>query len=327
MNAKLLRNSTTARRWDLVGDARAALAEQSAALADAAERLDERFERAVDLLLSCSGRVIVCGLGKSGHVARKLAATFASTGTPSLFLHASEAGHGDLGMVTTSDLVVLVSNSGETEEIRRLLPYLRELGIPLVGLLGNSSASLARSVDVVLDVAVRREACPLNLAPTTSSLVQLAVGDALAMAVMRARKFDPGDFARFHPGGALGRRLLTHVRDEMIRDRLPFVAPEAAMSECLIRMTEGRCGLAIVVDAGGALLGVVTDGDLRRGLQKDPALVARPVTDFMTKTPITICETATLEEANALMNDRRIKAVLAVDASGRVTGVLELFAP
>lgn len=327
MNLKLLRSSSSTGRLPLLDEARVALTEQSAALADAAERLDERFVRAVELVLACPGRVIVCGLGKSGHVARKLAATFASTGTPALFLHAAEAGHGDLGMVTTNDLVLLISNSGETEEIRRLLPYLRELDIPLVGLLGNASASLARSVDVLLDVAVRREACPLNLAPTTSSLLQLAVGDALATAVMRARQFDSGDFARFHPGGALGRRLLTRVRDEMVRERLPFVGPETRMNECLIRMTEGRCGLAIVLDDEGTLLGVVTDGDLRRGLQKDPALVTRPVADFMTKTPITISETATLEEANALMNDRRIKAILATDASGRVTGVLELFAP
>lgn len=210
------------------------------------------FARAVDLILGCSGRVVVCGMGKSGLIGRKMAATFASTGTPSFFLHAGEASHGDLGMVMPNDLVVLISNSGETEEVLRLVPYFQEVGIPIVAMVGKLPAPLASAADVVLDVSIEREACPLNLAPMTSALTTLAMGDALAASLIRARNFQPRDFARFHPGGSLGRRLITRVCDVMQKENLPFVAPTESVGECLIRMTEGRCGLAIVVDAAGS---------------------------------------------------------------------------
>ncbi|HSC87638.1 MAG TPA: KpsF/GutQ family sugar-phosphate isomerase [Polyangiaceae bacterium] len=310
----------------ILRQARELLREQADAVTSLAGRLDASFQRAVDLILGCRGRVVVCGVGKSGLVGRKIAATFSSTGTPAFFLHAGEASHGDLGMVTASDAVLLISNSGETEEVLRLVPYFKELGLPMVAVVGRATTSLGDLVDVVLDVSVERESCPLNLAPTTSALVTQALGDALAVSLIRARDFRALDFARFHPGGALGNRLNTRVRDVMKRMDLPFVVPEQSVKDCLMRMTEGRLGLAIVVDGDGGLAGIVTDGDLRRGLQKDAQLLESSVDSIMTRCPITIDEGSLLIEAEQEMQRRRIKALIATDASGRVTGVVEIFA-
>lgn len=309
----------------LLHDAREMLQQQAEAVLRVGERLDQRFLEAVQTILSCQGRLVVCGMGKSGLIGRKMSATFASTGTPSFFLHPGEASHGDLGMVTPNDVVLLISNSGETEEVLRLVPYFRDVGIPMIAMVGRETASLTELVDVVLDIAVEREACPLNLAPTTSTLVTLALGDALAASLIRARGFRALDFARLHPGGALGRRLTSRVQDVMQKNRLPFVRPDQSVSECLIQMTQGRCGLAIIVGDEQQLLGVVTDGDLRRALQRDSGLLGRATEEIMTRQPVTISEDATLAEAEELMQRLRIKALLAQGIDGRVTGVVEIF--
>lgn len=308
-----------------VKQAQALFEQHAEALSRVGARLDESFARAVELILRCRGRVVVCGVGKSGHIGRKIAATLASTGTPSFFLHAGEASHGDLGMVMPNDVVVLISNSGETEEVLRLVPYFQESDIPIVALVGRVPAPLANLADVVLDVSIEREVCPLRLAPMASALATLAMGDALAASLIRARNFQPDDFARFHPGGALGRRLVMQVRDVMQKDHLPFVAPDLGVSECLIRMTEGRCGLAIVLDERGALTGLVTDGDVRRSLQRHPRFFSLTVRDIMTKDPVTITEDALLGEAEARMAQLRLKALIVLDAQSRVSGVIEIF--
>ena len=230
-----------------------------------ASRVDGSFARAVGMILAAEGRVIVSGMGKSGIIGRKIAATFASTGTTAHFLHPAEAFHGDLGMLRTDDLAVLISYSGETEEVVRLLPPLKRLGVPIVGLVGDPDSTLAGASDVVLDVSVRREVCPNNLAPTTSTMAALAMGDALAVALIERRRFMPADFARFHPGGSLGRRLLTRVRDVMHTRNLPTVRPDEPMQSVIWAMTRGRLGLALVME-DGALRGIITDGDLRRAL-------------------------------------------------------------
>jgi len=309
-----------------IGQARTLFDQQAAAISGVGARLDRNFVRALELIMSCSGRLVVCGMGKSGHVARKMAATFASTGTPSFFLHAGEASHGDLGMVMPTDVVLLISASGETEEVLRLVPYFRQSGICIIALVGHLPAPLAQLADVVLDVSVEREAGPLNLVPTTSSLATLAMGDALAASLIQARNFQVADFVRLHPGGAIARNLVTRVRDAMQKDHLPFVAPDQSVSECLMRMTEGRCGLGIVIDDGGQLVGLVTDGDVRRSLQRYPELLDLRVRDVMTKNPVTIEESASLGEAEERMTRLRLKALIALDGDGRVSGIIEIFA-
>ena len=238
-----------------------------AAYGDAITRLDGAlgapFAAAVDLVMKAGGHVVVCGMGKSGLIGRKIAATLASTGTPSLFLHPAEAIHGDLGMVRRGDVVVLISNSGETEEIVRLLPAFQRLEARIIAMTASSPSSLANAAEITLDISVDREACPLNLAPTTSALNTLVLGDAIAVALMEARGFEEADFARTHPGGSLGRRLLTRVRDAMRTDNLPFVAPDMPVQDAIITMTEGRLGIALV-GTPDALSGILTDGDLRR---------------------------------------------------------------
>lgn len=310
----------------IIQRARALFERQAAAISGVGARLDGSFVRAVELIMDCRGRLVVCGMGKSGHVARKMAATFASTGTPSFFMHAGEASHGDLGMVTPGDVVLLISNSGETEEVLRLVPYFRQSGIAIIALVGHLPAPLAQLADVVLDVSIEREAEPLNLVPTTSAIATLAMGDALAASLIQARNFQVADFVRLHPAGAIAKNLVTCVRDVMQKDHLPFVSPDQTVSECLMRMTEGRCGLGIVVDDSGALIGLVTDGDVRRSLQRFPELLDLRVRDVMTKNPVTIEETASLGEAEERMTRLRLKALLALDAQGRVSGVIEIFA-
>lgn len=306
----------------VLAQARGALQAQASAVAALGDRLDARFCGALELLLACPGRVVLCGVGKSGLVARKLSALFSSTGTPSFFLHAAEAAHGDLGMVTTRDLVIMISNSGETYELLQLVPYLQRLGVPLIGLLGQPEASLSRLVDVTLDVSVAREACPLELTPTASTLAALAMGNTLVTLLMQLRGLRSEDLARFHPGGMLGHKLSVRVR-EVMNTRVPSLPPEASMSECLMCMTEGRCGLAVVLDDGGRLRGVVTDGDVRRGLQRDSELLGKPVTSFMTLTPVTIGEDAALATAERKMRQSCIKALIVHNREGRVTGVIE----
>jgi arabinose-5-phosphate isomerase len=304
--------------------ARATIAAQAAAVAALADRLDESYDRAIDLLLGTSGHVVVSGMGKSGHVGRKISATLASTGTPSHFLHPAEAHHGDLGVIRPGDTVILISYSGETQEVISLLPHLQRMHVPVVALIGKRDSTLAREADVVLDAGVDKEVCPLNLTPTNSTLAALALGDALAVSLMRERNFMPRDFARFHPGGSLGRRLLTRVRDTMHRHTLPIVSPTESVGQALIVMTQGRLGIALVMQ-GDKLEGVISDGDLRRALQVHFDLLNLPSANIMTTQPVTIDENATLVEAEVLMQRKQIKEVVAVDANGRVSGILDIF--
>ena len=301
---------------------------QSKALDDIAARLGEEFDEAVRLVLRCKGRVIVSGMGKSGIVGKKIAATLASTGTPSFYVHPGEAIHGDLGMITPDDLIVMISHSGETEEVCRLLPSLKYFGNAIIGIVGVGGSTLGRGADVVLRVDVEREVCPHNLAPTTSALAVMALGDALAVCLIKARDFKPSDFAQFHPGGMLGRRLLARVGDSMITDALPLIGPEETVREAIFCMTSGRLGLAIIVE-GDRLLGILTDGDLRRALIMDPSMMDKRVRDFMTPVPVTISADAMVTDAEILMRKYKIRALVVTETldSGeeRVCGLLEIF--
>ena len=299
-----------------------ALAAQSAAVQSLIARIDEKFNATVQVILASKGRLVVSGMGKSGLVGQKIAATLASTGTPSFFLHPGEALHGDLGMIVPGDIVLLISNSGETDEVLRLLPALAYFGNTLIAMTGISDSPLAKAANHVLDIAVEREICPLNLAPTTSTLVTMAMGDALAVALMDARGFEPQDFARFHPGGRLGKRLLTRVIDVMRRD-LPLIHPTATLREAMLAMTAGRLGLAIVAQAG-QLKGILTDGDLRRSFSEKNAQLDDPVTHFMSPNPMTIGSQSMWFEAESLMLERKIKSLVVVDDAS-IVGVVDIF--
>lgn len=302
---------------------------QSTALATIAGTLGVEFDDAVRLVLQCKGRVIVAGMGKSGIVGKKIAATLASTGTPAMYLHPAEAIHGDLGMITSHDLVILISHSGETEEVCKLLPSLKYFGNPIIAIVGAPDTTIARSSDVVLRVDIEREVCPNNLAPTTSALAVMAIGDALAVCLIKARDFKPSDFAQFHPGGILGRRLLARVSDTMITERLPLIGPDETVREAIFCMTAGRLGLAIIVE-GRRLLGILTDGDLRRALIMDPTMMDKSVRDFMTPVPVTISPQAMVSEAEVLMRKYKIRALIVTETLenrvDEVCGILEIFA-
>jgi len=290
-----------------------------------AARLDERFTRAVELLLQCKGRVVVSGIGKSGHIARKIAATLASTGTPAIFVHAAEAAHGDLGMITHDDVLVALSYSGEGDELLTMLPVAKREGTPLIAMTGNASSSLARLADVHLDVRVDKEACPLNLAPTSSTTAMLALGDALAVACLDARGFGPDDFARSHPAGALGRRLLTYVRDVMrTGDRIPRVTVDTSLIDALREISSKQLGMTAVLDADGRLQGIFTDGDLRRLLQRAADVRHVKLADVMTRNPLTIAPDVLAAEAAQLMDQRKKNQLLVVDAGGALVGALHM---
>ena len=303
--------------------ARETLDIESAALQDLKSRLDERFVKAVDMMLNVKGRVVVTGMGKSGHIGRKIAATLASTGTPAMFVHPAEASHGDLGMIKLVDVVLGISNSGESDELVAILPVLKRQGVPLIAMTGGLNSSLARHADVVLDSSVAKEACPLNLAPTASTTAQLALGDALAVALLDARGFKPEDFARSHPGGSLGRKLLTHVSDVMrAGDAVPRVLPEAGFSELMREMSHKGLGASAVVDGEGHVLGVFTDGDLRRLIEKGQDLRALQACDVMHAQPRTIRQDALAVEAAEMMEQYRITSILVVDDAGHLCGAL-----
>ncbi len=296
---------------------------EAAAVQGLASRVGQEFAQAVALLLACRGRVVVMGMGKSGHIGRKIAATLASTGTPALFVHPAEASHGDLGMITAADVVLGISNSGESEELTSLLPTLRRQQVTLIALTGGLQSSLARHASVVLDTSVAQEACPLNLAPTASTTAQLAMGDALAVALLDARGFKPEDFARSHPGGSLGRRLLTHVSDVMRSgDAVPSVAADAGFSELMREMSSKGLGATAVVDTERRVLGIFTDGDLRRLVEKGLDLRQLRAADVMHAKPRTLPASALAAEAAALMEQHRITSVLVVDEAGRLCGAL-----
>ncbi|MFO1270671.1 MAG: KpsF/GutQ family sugar-phosphate isomerase [Rubrivivax sp.] len=296
---------------------------EARALQGLAARQGEGFAAAVQAMLECRGRVVVMGMGKSGHVGRKIAATLASTGTPAFFVHPAEASHGDLGMLMAGDVVLAISNSGESDELAALLPAIRRLGVVLVAMTGNPESTLARHAAMVLNSAVEEEACPLNLAPTASTTAQMALGDALAVALLDARGFREEDFARSHPGGSLGRKLLMHVRDLMRSgDAVPRVAPATGFNELLREMTGKGLGFTAVVDAAGRPAGIFTDGDLRRLIERGADLRALTARDVMHPGPKLVREDALAVDAAALMEQHRITSVLVVDAEGRVVGAL-----
>ena len=298
---------------------------EATALQQLAQRLDARFASAVQLVLQTRGRVVVMGMGKSGHVGRKVAATLASTGTPALFVHPAEASHGDLGMVTAQDLVLAISNSGESAEFNAIVPVLKRLGAPLVAITGQVQSTLARHADLVLDCSVEREACPLNLAPTSSTTAQMALGDALAVALLDARGFRAEDFARSHPGGALGRKLLTHVSDVMrTGSDVPCVLPTASFGELMREMSAKRLGAAAVVDAGQRLLGVFTDGDLRRRIEAGAELRGTTAADVMHPGGRTIGSDALAVAAAEMMETHGITSVVVLDAAQRVAGMVHI---
>ena len=305
--------------------ARATLHIEIASLHALAERLDEAFVAVVQAILALRGRVIVMGMGKSGHVGHKIAATLASTGTPAFFVHPAEASHGDLGMVRGSDLVLALSNSGESHEITDLLPVLKRQGVRVAAMTGNLQSTLAQHADWVLDTSVEREACPLNLAPTASTTAQLAMGDALAVALLDARGFRPEDFARSHPGGSLGRKLLTHVSDVMRSgDQVPRVGPEASFSDLMREMSAKGLGCSAIVDAAGHIQGIFTDGDLRRRIEAGADLRTATAAQVMHPSPRRIAPDALAVDAAEMMEAHGITSVLVVDAAGVLTGVVHI---
>ncbi|MFL6593653.1 MAG: KpsF/GutQ family sugar-phosphate isomerase [Luteimonas sp.] len=312
--------------FDVASSGRRVLAIEIQGLEAVAARIDGAFTSACGLLLECRGRVVCIGMGKSGHIARKIAATFASTGTPAFYVHPAEAGHGDLGMITDADVVVALSNSGETDELLMLLPVLKRQGNRLIAMTGRTGSTLAQESDVYLDVSVPAEACPLALAPTTSTTAALALGDALAVALLEARGFTADDFARSHPAGALGRRLLLHITDVMhAGDDVPRVRADATLSEALVEMSRKRLGMTAIVDDANRLLGLYTDGDLRRTLD-DAAIDLRStrIDAVMTRTPKTIGSDALAVEAAQLMEAHQINALLVLDDARRVVGALNI---
>lgn len=303
--------------------ARRVLRIEAEAILAMAERVGSEFHQAVGLLLSRQGRVIVCGIGKSGHVARKLAATLASTGTPAYFVHAAEAAHGDLGMITHQDVVIALSNSGTSEELLTIVPLVKRQGARLIAMTGNATSPLALAADVHLDAAVAEEACPLNLAPTASTTAALALGDALAVALLEARGFGPEDFARSHPGGALGRRLLTHVRDVMRpASAVPQVSPDTPLGGALMAMSQGGMGMIVVRNPDGTVAGIFTDGDLRRALERIGDLRGTPVQAVMTRHPRHIDPDELAAAAADVMEQNRISQLLVLDAGGELLGAL-----
>jgi len=296
---------------------------EAAAISGLKASVGDAFGQVVEMILAISGRVVVMGMGKSGHIGRKIAATLASTGTPSLFVHPAEASHGDLGMITAADLVLMVSNSGESQEINALLPVLKRLGAPLVALSANGESTMAAHADAWISTAVAQEACPLNLAPTASTTAQLAMGDALAVALLDARGFQAEDFARSHPGGALGRRLLTHVGDIMRSGaQVPRVGLDASFSALMREMSAKGIGASAVVDAEGQLCGIFTDGDLRRLVETGVDLRSIRAGEVMRPKPFTVSPQALAAEAANLMEERRISSVLVLDGQGMLCGAL-----
>ena len=294
------------------------------ALQSMSNRLDESFEIAIDIILSTNGRVVVIGMGKSGLIGQKIVATLASTGTPSFFVHPGEAFHGDLGMIKPIDVALLISNSGETEEVIRLLPFLQFQKNKIIALTGKLDSTLARNADIILDIAVEREACTNNLAPTSSTTATLVMGDALAVALIQARNFQPEDFARFHPGGSLGRKLLTRVCDVMHKENLPICAPDASFRDVVHAINRGRLGLALVTSDKN-LLGIITDGDIRRTFDSCTVLNNIVASKIMTKSPKTVNENMRFSDAERFMISNKINSLVALTDNGVISGVVQIF--
>ena len=305
--------------------AREVLEIEAKAISDLIGRLDQRFVQAVDTILNCRGRVVVSGIGKSGHIARKIASTLASTGTPAFFVHPAEASHGDLGMVARDDVFIALSNSGESEELLAIIPLLKRQGAKLVAMTGNPQSTLAREADIHLYAGAEKEACPLNLAPTASTTAALALGDALAVALMQAKGFTRDEFAASHPGGTLGRKLLTHVRDVMrTGEDAPRVAHTATAMDGMLEISRGRMGMTTVVDEHGRVVGIFTDGDLRRSLQKGVDLRSAPIADIMTRGPRTIGPDKLAAEAVQIMERYKVNQLVVVDEDQKLLGALNM---
>lgn len=309
----------------LITSVRQTLAEQGAALQNLSKQLDSgQYQRVLNLIMNCKGHVILSGMGKSGHVGRKMSATLASTGTPSFFIHPAEAFHGDLGMITPYDLLILISASGETDEILKLVPSLKNFGNRIIAITNNGNSTLAKNADAVLELHMANETCPNNLAPTTSTTLTMAIGDALAIAMIHQRKFMSNDFARYHPGGSLGRRLLTRVADVMQHD-VPAVQLDASFKTVIQRITSGCQGMVMVEDAEGGLAGIITDGDLRRFMEKEDSLTSATAAQMMTREPLTLPEDTMIIEAEEKMQKHRVSTLLVTNKANKVTGLVRIF--
>jgi arabinose-5-phosphate isomerase len=310
---------------DPLSQAKRVLEIEAAAIAELISRLDENFSRAVEMLYACKGRVILSGMGKSGHIARKLAATFASTGTPAFYMDPAEGLHGDLGMVVRGDILVAISNSGETDEIINLLPSLKRFGIKLIAMVGNTTSTLAKTSDVVIDISVKEEACPLGLAPTASTTAALAMGDALAVALLEKRGFGAEDFARFHPGGSLGKKLILRVSDLMHTDReIPWVSLTTLMKDVIFEISDKKLGMTAVLDGEGRLAGIVTDGDLRRAMEKHRDMLDHQARDYMTRNPKTITKEELAAKALEVMESFKITSLVVLDQEQKPEGIIHL---
>ncbi|MBC8519149.1 MAG: KpsF/GutQ family sugar-phosphate isomerase [Gammaproteobacteria bacterium] len=304
---------------------KAVIREEARAIEALLDRIDHTFESACNAILNCAGRVVVIGMGKSGHIGSKIAATLASTGTPAFFVHPGEASHGDLGMVTESDVIVALSNSGETSEVLMLLPVIKRLGVPMIALTGNPNSTLADAADIHLDVSVEKEACPLGLAPTSSTTATLVMGDALAVALLEHRGFTEEDFARSHPAGALGRRLLLRVGDIMHKgERMPSVQTGAIVRDALLEMTSKGLGMTAVVNPQGEIVGIYTDGDLRRTMDQQIDLQITPVDDVMSSNCTTVQEDLLVEEVLSIMDQKNINGLFVVDDRKKIIGALNM---
>lgn len=302
------------------------LRDEAQAIIDQINYLDENFEAAANLILSCKGKLVVTGVGKSGHIGAKMAATLSSTGTPSFYMNPLDAYHGDLGVCGSDDIVLAISNSGQTDELLRILPYFHEKNIPIIGISNNPQSLLAQNSTVHITVPVKQEAEPLGLAPTTSTTTTLAMGDALACALMKARDFKAQDFARFHPGGSLGKRLLTKARNVMQKDNLPVVSSDMLLGEAVTLVSKGRLGLCVINDKDGKVEGIITDGDVRRAMESSQnRFFTLSVKDIMTKNPVTISPDTKISMVEKIMQDRKIHAVLVVDENGKLMGIVDSF--
>ena len=296
--------------------------DEAAAVLGLIEKLDEKFEQAVELMYDCKGKIIVTGVGKSGHIGAKIAATLSSTGTPSFFINPLDVFHGDLGVMTSDDVVLAISNSGQTDELLRFIPMVLHMHIPIIGMSGHPDSLLAKYSTCHLNVGVEKEACPLNLAPTSSTMAQLAMGDALAIALIEKRNFQPRDFAQFHPGG-LGKRLLTTAQDVMFKEDLPVLPPEMHLGEAIILVSKGKLGLGIAM-VDGKIEGLITDGDIRRAMEKWQAeFFDRTVSDIMTRTPKTVKADTKITEIQRIMNKYKVHSVLVVDGDNHLLGVVD----
>ena len=300
--------------------------DEAQAVLDLIPKIDDNFDKAVDMILHCTGKVIVTGVGKSGHIGAKIAATLASTGTPSFFINPLDVFHGDLGVMSKGDVVLAISNSGQTDELLRFIPMVLHMEIPIIAMSGNPMSLLAKYSTCHLNVSVEKEACPLNLAPTSSTTATLVMGDALAIALMKKRHFQPQDFAQFHPGGELGKRLLTTAQDVMITENLPILAPEMNLGEAIILVSKGKLGLGVAIEQDH-IAGIITDGDIRRAMEQWKAdFFNRCVKDIMTKTPKTVSPQAKISEIQKIMNKNKIHNVLVSDSDNKLLGIVDRYA-